>query len=396
MTLIIDERAHLQGQPGFHAFIAGVSSYPHLPGGIGTPAPDSFGMQQLSSAALTAYKMYCWLVERQRKLPVPLATCRLLLSPSPEEVQVEPQLAVLADHCTLDAFQAAAGDWRTDASSHQENVTFFYFAGHGVQRSKGDQVLLLEDFGDGRGGTLDKAVNTKNIYNGMVKSPSRPTMAQIQLYFIDACRILPSKFKDYERMETSAVWDIELSGRDDRRAPIFYAAVPGSVAYALRGDQSIFSKALFACLNGGAAESEEQDGQQRWQVSYHSLSETLGDYIAELNQTKGADQEFTVDGFGADAIIHYLDGPPLVESMLEVVPVDALAFVEIEVWNNARNELVWSLPAPLNPYPYLGMLPAGEYRISVLINPPHPMYRPYTQLSLVRPRSFSWKARVTP
>lgn len=75
MTLIIDERAHLQGQPGFHAFIAGVSSYPHLPGGIGTPAPDSFGMQQLSSAALTAYKMYCWLVERQRKLPVPLATC---------------------------------------------------------------------------------------------------------------------------------------------------------------------------------------------------------------------------------------------------------------------------------------------------------------------------------
>jgi hypothetical protein len=396
MTLIIDERARLQGQPGFHAFIAGVSSYPHLPGGTGTPAPNNFGMQQLSSAALTAYKLYCWLVERQRKLPVPLATCRLLLSPSPEEVRVEPRLNGLADPCTLNAFQTAAGDWRTDASSHQENVTFFYFAGHGVQRSKGDQVLLLEDFGDGRGGTLNNAVNTKNIYNGMVKSPARPTMAQTQLYFIDACRILPSLFKDFEPMETSAVWDIDLGGRDDRRAPIFYAAVPGSVAYAVRGDQTIFSKALFACLNGGAAKPEEQDGELRWQVSILSLMETLGVYVDELNQTQGADQEFTVDGWAHDAVIHYLDGPPLVESILEVVPADALAFVEIEVWDNYTNERVWNLPPPLNPYPYHGVLPAGEYRMSVHINPPQPMYRAYTQLSLVKPRSFRWKARVSP
>ena len=117
MRLVFDERARLQGQPGFHALIAGVSAHPHLPGGMGAPAPDSYGMQQLSSTALTAYKMYCWLVERQNKLPVPLATCRLLLSPSSEEVQREPNLHGLADPCTLDQFRAAASEWRTDARS---------------------------------------------------------------------------------------------------------------------------------------------------------------------------------------------------------------------------------------------------------------------------------------
>src|SRR5437588_42841 len=44
MTLIFDRRNELQGGPGLHALIAGVSSYPHLPGGTGTPAPARFSI----------------------------------------------------------------------------------------------------------------------------------------------------------------------------------------------------------------------------------------------------------------------------------------------------------------------------------------------------------------
>src|SRR2546422_10325560 len=100
MTLIFDNRANLQGKPGLHALIAGVSAYPHLPAGTGTPAPDSFGMQQLSSTALSAYKMYRWLEGWQNRLRIPLATCRLLLSPSQDEATVEPRLSGLAEACT--------------------------------------------------------------------------------------------------------------------------------------------------------------------------------------------------------------------------------------------------------------------------------------------------------
>lgn len=44
MTLIFDKRNELQGQPGLHALIAGVSSYPHLLGGTGIPAPESLAL----------------------------------------------------------------------------------------------------------------------------------------------------------------------------------------------------------------------------------------------------------------------------------------------------------------------------------------------------------------
>src|SRR5205085_5850611 len=157
---------------------------------------------QLSSTSLTAYKIYQWLLERQARLPLPLATVRLLLSPSNEEAaQIGAELNQLGvTACTRQNFAAEARQWRTDASSHNENVTFFYFAGHGVQRSKNDGVLLLEDFGDPAEGTLHNAAEIINIFNGMAPPASvQQKMARTQFYFVDACRVLPSAFKNFER-----------------------------------------------------------------------------------------------------------------------------------------------------------------------------------------------------
>src|SRR5947207_37494 len=126
MTLIFDNRANLQGKPGLHALIAGVSAYPHLPAVTGTPATDILGMQQCTSTSYSAYMIIRWLEGWQTRLRVPLATCRLLLSPSPDEVAVEAQLNVLTEACTQNNFRTAARQWRADASSHKENVAFFY------------------------------------------------------------------------------------------------------------------------------------------------------------------------------------------------------------------------------------------------------------------------------
>ena len=362
MVLVFDQRAALAGAPGVHALIAGVSAYPHLPGGTAAPAPDDYGMRQLSSTALTAYRMYRWLMDRKDHFQVPLATVRLLLSPAPGEIAAEPGINGAGEACTLEHFQSDAKDWRTDAGAHADGYTFFYFAGHGVQRSRGDQVMLMEDFGDGLGGTLAKSVNTKNIYFGMARSDTRPSIAQNQLYFVDACRVLPSKFLNFEQMPTGVVWDVELPGVDERRAPIFYAALPGDKAYAVAGDQTLFSKALLSCLNGGAGELDDTDGQEHWHVTMQSLSEALPTVIDDLNETFGADQEFTVDGVGRDVTFHLLDGPPDVDVVLDIAPEAALQVVQVQILDSAGQPAA-QFPVPLAPHPYKCTLKAGTTRL---------------------------------
>lgn len=374
-TLIFDRRNNMQGQPGLHALVVGVSAYPHLLEGSGRLARDHFGLQQLSSAALTAYKIYCWLLKRQNDLSMPLATCRLLLSPSPAEVEVEPELRGLVDHCTLANFLTAAKEWRTDASSHKENITFFYFAGHGLERKTGDQVLLMEDFSDGIGGTLRNAVESSNLSNGMAPFSTQRNISRTQLYFVDACRVHPKVFEKYEWMSTSIVWDVESSVFDDRQAPIFYAAVPGSKAFGLKGDQTIFSKALLQCLDSDAVDLKSEDGEEQWCVSIHSLNTALGNSIRELNQTIGAEQNFITNGLRTDVIIRRLDQPPLINFVLEVEPRDALQVTKVEIkdmdgdlLNDATGNPI-ELSVPLSPHPYECTLPGGYYRISAKIVP---------------------------
>lgn len=395
MILIYDNRAALKDHPSLHVLIAGVSAYPHLPKGNEPRTPQSFGMRQLSSAALSAYKIYRWLINCSQNFPVPLATCRLLLSPSTEEITAEPTLQGLADSCTLDNFLLAANHWREDASSHKENMTLFYFAGHGLQRSMEDLVLLLEGFGDGIGGLLRSTVAVNNLFIGMVSSEIRPKMARTQLYLIDCGRNSPSMFRSFEKEDATSVFSVQFTSVDNRIAPIFYGSVPGSKAISIPGDQTLFSKALLDCLNGGAGELREVDGQERWCVSVLTLLEALKTKVEDWNKTLGAEQEFTLSGLVRDAIICFLDQPPSVEVVLEVDPPDALNFVKIEV-RDEQGMLVLELPTPLDPNPYHCKLTAGFYQIEAIIDPPNPHYVNLPgRLRLVMPPRYHKTVKVS-
>ena len=399
-TLVFDKRKALQGQPGLHALIVGVSAYPHLPEGTGKLARDHFGLRQLSSAALTAYKISCWLQEQQNDLAAPLATCRLLLSPSPAELKAEPKLRDLVDHCTLANFLAAAIEWREDANSHPDNITFFYFAGHGLQRESGDQVLLMENFGDGIGGALRNAVEISNLSNGMASLGIQRNIALTQLYFVDACSSYSKVFQKYEWMNTSTVWDVEQGISDDRRAPTFYAALPGHRAYGIKGDQTIFSKALLQCLDGGASDLNEQDDQ--WYISANSLNNALDHYIRELNQTTGAEQNYRAIGLGTDVVIRRLNQTPSVNFVLEVEPLDALQVTKVEVEyldgdlkDAAGNP--FTLPVPLTPHPYKRELPGGHYRISAKIIPVDQRFVDFPRKTFtLKPTNPKWTVKVSP
>ncbi|HET6478699.1 MAG TPA: hypothetical protein VFG35_01480 [Actinoplanes sp.] len=65
-----------------HALVIGVSAYDHLP----SVGAGPFGLSQLGSTAIGAYRFAVWLRDHYRNPDAPLATIRLLLSPSAAEI----------------------------------------------------------------------------------------------------------------------------------------------------------------------------------------------------------------------------------------------------------------------------------------------------------------------
>ena len=395
MALVIDRRAAHGANPGVHAFVVGVSDYPLLPAVPPGVQPPHYGIAPLTSAALGAFAFYNWLIDAHTELPLPLVTCRLLLAPSALELANDPTLAAVgAARPGLTNFLKDAADWRTDASSSPDSITVFYFAGHGVQRTKDDAVLLLEEFGNGIGGPLMNAVDVKNLFYGMAPSPARPQIASTQVYFIDACRNMPAVFTSFETLQPTQVFPVELSGQDNRRAPVFYASIAGTTALGLRGKQTLFSKAVVDCLKNNAADLQEVDGQERWVVSVHRLAKALEFSIADLNREHGGDQDWGYGGIPKEAPICYLQTTPTVDVQLEIDPDLAVGETTVEVRDETGT--VVAVPDPLNPHPYICKWPAGMYSIGATVAPGNPNgFRPVPpRLRPVLPPRFVRRVKV--
>ncbi len=392
MTLVIDQRDAHTGEPGLHVLLVGVSDYPHL----SPDNPLAFGMRPLSSTALTAFRIYQWLVAQQEHLPVPLLTCRLLLSPTPDELASEPELAALqVERAELMSFHKAAKAWRSDCATSASNVALFYFAGHGVQRSREDPVMLLQEFGDGMGGALFHAASLKNLYNGMAPTAELSEIARTQFYFVDACRNLPSQFKEFEKMSSSDPFDVSLSGRDDRQAPIFYAALADSRAYALKGEQTVFSKALLHCLSTAAQEPvEAANGTIRWPVTIFSLGESLAHYFRDLDPLALNEQEFALSGTFQDATILLWDEAPPVLVVVQLEPDDALICTSIQIMD-WQGQVQGEIRAPLASNPVRLQVPTGIYRLVATVDPPSPSLATRERLEQLKPPRHLVKVKVS-
>jgi hypothetical protein len=354
--------------PGLHAFIVGVSDYPDLPAQGEQLFARHFGMDKLDCAALSAYRVFQWLTNPSTNLQRPLATCRLLVSPSQKERDAESALTARKTSCTPQAFLDDARDWREDASMSPGNVTFFYFAGHGVRRTQDDSVLLLEGFGNGIGGALVNAVALLNIMGGMAVTTTRPNMALTQLYFIDACRNFPNVFKHLQQPQTTEVFDVELSGEEKRAAPIYFAAASGTKAACIPGQQTLFSEALIRCLTNDGADLRDDNGVDRWMVSVRSLQPALEASIADLNTKHGLQQQLGFGGIQRDATICELPTAPTVDVTFKVEPPIAAPVVRIIARDGSQNP-VPNIPVPLAPHPFSCQWPAGFYTTGAEIDP---------------------------
>ncbi len=374
MSLVIDRRAKFAGKPGMHAFIAGISAYQNLPVDVENISPQTLGLTQLTSAATSAYKVFCWLQDNMDRLAIPLVTCRLLLSPTDAELQAVPAMRELAEGATLVNFQDTAAGWQTDAKGH-ENATFFYFAGHGAQRGNNDAVLLLADVAENPHSPLEKAVNFGNVFNGMANSQLNGLMPKTQFYFVDACRDFLAAFRNFETDQTGQVFRVQLSLKDERTcAPVFFAAAPGTQAKTVKGEQTLFSKALIACLENDAGDLIEKDDQDQWSVQTLRLADTLSGQIKKLNELYGTDQQVGTAGWiSENQIICRLDGVPRVQVTLEIEPPEALQKTHLVVLDDTGMRGP-EVPFPVAPHPYNSIWPAGVYSISASISPPDPEY----------------------
>jgi hypothetical protein len=247
-------------------------------------------------------------------------------------------------------------------------MTWFYFAGHGVRRSRSDTVLLLEDFG-AAGATLACTADLGNLIEGMSPSAAR-RLARTQLYFVDACRVLPEKFKRYESLQCPPVFDVELEG-DDRNLAIYFAALPGRLAYARPARQTVFSEALLHCLSAGAGQPGDL-GQ--WSVSTYDLDEALTALYAEFRE-RGEQHSYRMEGRAARFPICRLLQPPQVELAFHVDPEEAAAFTRVDL-RALPGPGAWTLPTPVRPHPHRLTVQGGFYEVRAAVEPPpRPNYR---------------------
>ena len=354
-------------QVGIHAFIVGVSDYQFLPGDDDPARADNtFGMKKLKTPAISAFRFLNWLkkADAENRLVSRLASYDVLLAPSDEEAQVE-GLAAFRDIPTRENFERRIREWRKRVASNKRNVALFYFAGHGIQRNKEDSVLLLHDFADPNKTILSNAAEFNEIFGGMAPSATLADMANTQLYFVDACRNVPEQIKKFEKLRTPPVFDVELGGRDDRAAPIFFAAVNDSSGYGVRGQGSHFTLALLRALERGAESSEDRDGKEVWPVSANTLTNTLTIEFAALN----TDQNFVPVGYQRDPVIVYLNAAPTVDVIIRVDPEARRPAADIEL-RQTFGQFSWRLPNPAPDHPYrpLPPPPIGVLEIKVTCN----------------------------
>lgn len=375
-------------QPGLHALIIGISRYAYLPAPgqepTGMQQRFGLGLQQLTCAATSGFRVYKWLLDHQADLALPLLTCRLLLVPTTEELASVDGLNDVASDARRESVLRAAKAWRADAAVQATDQTLFYFAGHGFERKRGDQVLILEDCGNALGGRLSNAIEASNLVNGMAPHDEYERIAMQQLFIFDACRLPLTEGYRWEEDVCSEVWSVPVVASDRRAAAEFYTTAPGNAAFAIRNEQTIFSRALLACLEGAGA--EELYGQ--WYVTVESLNRGLWYQIKRIAEKENIElPRFQVRRAGENTVLINLYEPPEVPVEVCIDPEDAAEGTELTIDNLRATSRVFG--PPVEPHPLAINLKAGTYVLTACLGG-----TPYQQANSLAPPSGNWKVDV--
>ncbi|MBG0792330.1 caspase family protein [Methylocystis sp. H62] len=357
-NLAVNNLDNLAGIAGVHAFIVGISDYNHLPGDNDPARPATFNLRKLTSPATSAYKFYEWVRASDGRLRRPLATCHLLLAPSPSELAATPDMANFVGATTND-FVREARQWRRLCGDNVDSQAIFYFCGHGVQVHDQDAVLLLQDFGDPNSALENSCVRFSNIFEGMAPhllqggGEDFRDMAREQIYFVDACREKPEQLAGLRSFQGISAFSSVLPDEDTRDAPVFFSTIPGEQAFGATGQISIFTSALLEALGKACdASIEDENGDPQWPVNARFLHKVLKYLLAR--RTNGPPQRIAnLQGLVGDPTLHYLPDAPQIETEVSIVPDHGSDATAIEIRTALNDLVVWSTnnqPRPAHPF----------------------------------------------
>ncbi len=386
------------GDPCTHALVIGTSSYAHLPGPdepLGTADGPTFGLGQAQTPATSAWAFANWLDASYNNPLTPLGTIRLLLSPSAAEQQQIPQLGALEPTVELPTrknVSAALRAWRDDCRTNAGHVAILFVGGHGVQITKEDSLVLLQDFASpDQENLLSGALDVGSIRRAMCGA----TIAQDQYYFVDACRLRPGIFDDYATLEGALRLDVP-NDPPPSVSPVFYGASSGTAALGEPGKGTLFCQALLDCLDLYAVEDPEMDG--KWTVTPSSLYRALPKRVRERAEGLDASQKATSGGdIGEERPFHELPQPPNVPVTIGVDPAEAGPVSWAKLWFGTVPDPVVDHAALTQPL--TKPLPAGLYSLEVTIDPATNPYRGTTHaipLPVLPPKSAFTHRAVAP
>jgi hypothetical protein len=243
-------------------------------------------MGQLKSPPISAREMTNWFLDRFDNPERPLASVALVIS-DPNSKKLEHSAAPAAPRelplGTADEVESAIQHWVARASSNKENLTIFYFCGHGVSTS--ESVLLLRDFGAKPEKRFDGALNLNDFLGGM-----QTKLPEHQLFLIDACRVPTSLARSVlgkPHLGRSGVDpdDLELRGGAAARQSVHHSSSALEPSYGRIAGASLYTEALIRALDGGGAQSN----LGMW-VGTPGLQTALAAYTPRLAAKEQVDQ----------------------------------------------------------------------------------------------------------
>ena len=274
--------------------------------------------------------------------------------------------AVAADpasfSATANSVTSALIDLRNECKDRPDDVLIVYIAGHGVQLSKHDAIVLLHDFAAGHhlrelGGAVD-AIGCHRGFDGDAY-PSH------QFWFVDACRQPPAVARRFETLEGAAISLDEPNGKAES-TPVFLASSTREAAFAEVSGTSLFSQALLWALRGAGATGPDGFCSE-WNVRTSTLIDVLGPRVALLASSYDADQHVDVTGRPGPGAVHRFAEAPPCDLRISVAPVEAQTATTASLTHGDSN-----LEYPLTTtWPLTARVPAGLYLLNVVSAAPY-------------------------
>jgi hypothetical protein len=264
--------------PGTHVLLIGIGAYRYLLDGPDENPEAADEMGQLDAPPKSAKALADWFLDNFDNPDRPLASLALVVSADKPVRYVHAKATAPAHDLPRGAIaeiKDAVRGWNQRASADRNNMTIFFFCGHGL--FSGISVLLCRDFGETLETRFDGAVNFDDFLAAMLTM-----QPENQLFIVDACRT-PADIENAligRRSAGNSLLDpvpLARRGGSVAKQSVHFASSSLAPSYGRADGVSIYTDALIRALAGGGAQND-----LAWWIGTNGLQTALAAYTTRI------------------------------------------------------------------------------------------------------------------